>query len=89
MEHLVRLGEIRIAKSMGDIAEENRIRKLHVSEFGFVLLPMLEKVIEKYESDRARYPDFKSFLPEIFSSLHQLQPADIDALVKAATPLNP
>ncbi|EDM34021.1 hypothetical protein PBAL39_17159 [Pedobacter sp. BAL39] len=89
VEHLVRLGEIRIAKSMGDIAEENRIRKLHVSEFGFVLLPMLEKVIEKYESDRARYPDFKSFLPEIFSSLHQLQPADIDALVKAATPLNP
>lgn len=84
IEHLVRLGEIRIAKSMGDTVEENRLRKMHTSEFGFVLLPVLEEVILAYENDRQRYPDFKSFLPEIFSRIHQLSPANIDTL--AANP---
>lgn len=81
IEHLVRLGEIRIAKAIGDKVEEARIRKLHTSEFGFVLLPLLEKKITEYESNRSKYPDFKSFLPEIFKTLHRLTPKDIDAMV--------
>lgn len=82
IEHLVRLGEIRIARAIGDKAEENRIRKLHTNEFGFVLLPYLEKKITEYENNRKKYPDFKSFLPEIFKVLHQLKPADIDEMLQ-------
>lgn len=82
IEHLVRLGEIRVAKEIGDKAEEARVRKLHTSEFGFVLLPLLEKKITAYEKNRSKYPDFKSFLPEIFKMFHKLTPKDVDAMVE-------
>jgi len=82
IEHLVRLGEIRIAVAMGDEKEANRLRKMHVNEMGFILLPMLENLVVGYESDHAKYSDFKSFLPVIFESLHRLTPQDIDKLVQ-------
>jgi hypothetical protein len=75
------LGEIRIAKAIGNKLEEVRIRNLHTNEFKFVLLPLLEKKVYEYENNRAKYPEFKSFLPEIFEALHQLKPADIDELL--------
>ncbi len=81
-EHLVRLGEIRTAKLVGDAEEENRLRKEHTITMGFVLLPFLENLIISYETDRKKYPDFKSFLPVIFESLHALKPEDIDKLIK-------
>ncbi|QNF34429.1 DUF4932 domain-containing protein [Adhaeribacter swui] len=86
IEHLVRLGEIRVTKMVGDKTEVNRLRKLHIDEFHFVLLPLLEKKIAAYESNRSKYPDFKSFLPELFQTLHQLKPTDIDALLKKKMP---
>ena len=81
IEHLVRLGEIRIAVAMGDTTEAMRLRKMHVNQFKFGLLPLLEKTITEYEKQRATYPDFKSFLPEIFKTLHRLTPADVDGMV--------
>ncbi|WP_281233199.1 DUF4932 domain-containing protein [Flavobacterium gelatinilyticum] len=81
-EHLVRLGEIRTAKLMNDTVEEERLRKEHTVTLGFVLLPFLEEIIVKYESDRKTYPDFKSFLPVIFESLETLKPEDIDKLIQ-------
>lgn len=80
-EHLVRLGEIRTAKLMNDQAEEDRLRKEHAVTMGFVLLPFLENLALQYESDRKKYPDFRSFLPVIFEALSSLKPADIDALI--------
>jgi len=81
VEHLVRLGEIRIALAMKDTAEANRLRNLHIKSFGFVLLPLLEKKMEVYEANRDRYPNFNSFLPEIFLVFHSLTPKDVDNLV--------
>ena len=81
IEHLIRLGEIRVARAMKDNAEEDRLRKMHVQEFGFVLIPLLEKQIEKYESDHLRYPDFNSFLTVLFEYLHSLKPVNVDALI--------
>jgi Domain of unknown function (DUF4932) len=83
IEHLVRLGEIRTARAMGNKEEETRLRTLHTKTFGFILLPILEQKITEYENNRKRYPNFKSFLPEIFKLLHGLKPKNIDALVKA------
>lgn len=82
IEHLVRLGEIRVAKAMGDREEESRLRKMHTQEFRFVLLPILEKNILEYENDRLTYPDFKSFLPRLFNMLETLSPDHINAMVK-------
>ncbi|MDN3658142.1 DUF4932 domain-containing protein [Ferruginibacter paludis] len=81
IEHLVRLGEIRIARSMGDDKEEQRVRKLHVTQFKFILLPLLEKKIAEYENNRTLYPTFKSFLPEILNMFHELKPTDIDQIL--------
>lgn len=87
IEHLVRLGEIRIARFMKDKSEEERLRKMHVNELGFILLPFLENEIEKYENNRKQFLTFASFLPNLFQSLHKLKPTDIDALVQKYTPL--
>jgi len=81
IEHLVRLGEIRISVAMSDQDEATRLRKLHVNEFKFALLPFLEKTIIGFETDRSKYPDFKTFLPEIFKALHNLKPSDVDQMV--------
>jgi len=81
-EHLVRLGEIRTAISMGDEREAARLRKMHVREMGFILIPMLEKLAAIYESDRLKYPDFKRFLPVIFEALHHLKPGEVDDLIR-------
>jgi hypothetical protein len=81
IEHLVRLGEIRVAAAMGDEKEAMRLRKLHINGFKFALLPLLEKVIIGFENDRTKYPDFKSFLPEICKALHNLKPSDVDEML--------
>jgi hypothetical protein len=85
IEHLVRLGEIRIAVAMDDNAEAMRLRKLHINQFKFVLLPLLEKQIAQYEQNRLKYPRFKDFLPVLFKALHKLKPADIDRMVAATS----
>lgn len=67
---------------MGDAEEENRLRKGQTITMGFVLLPFLENLIILYETDRKKYPDFKSSLPVIFESLDALKPENIDKLIK-------
>ena len=81
IEHLVRLGEIRTAHILKNYREEQRLRRLHIGQFGFVLIPFLEKQILRYEANRKTYKSFENFLPEILKSLHGLKPADIDRLV--------
>jgi len=88
IEHLVRLGEIRVALSMHNDAEAARLRNLHGKQFKFILLPMLEQKMEYYESNRDKYPDFNSFLPEIFTVFHSLSPKEIDELVNKSQGIN-
>jgi len=78
IEHLVRLGEIRIAVSMRNEKEAGRLRSLHIGEYNCVLLPLLEEEIVRYETNRAKYPTFESYLPELVKFLHNITPKTID-----------
>ena len=82
VEHIVRLGEIRVAESMHDATEANRLRSVHVKQARFVLIPLLEEKIKVYEANRKQYPDFNSFLPELLKVFHELTPEKVDGLVK-------
>lgn len=83
IEHLVRLGEIRVAVAMQDNAEAERLRQTHIRESHFVLLPLLEEKIREYEQHRDRYKTFADFLPELLTVFHQLKPGEVDQLVTA------
>jgi hypothetical protein len=72
IEHLVRLAEIRVAVLMKDPAQADYLRKLHIGEYGCVLLPLLEDKIKEYEQDRKLYPGFKQYLPVLVAYLHSL-----------------
>ncbi|MBG6235673.1 hypothetical protein IWX76_002241 [Pedobacter sp. CAN_A7] len=86
-EHLVRLGEIRIALAMGNAQEADRLRKLHVEEQYFVLLPLLEKEIVVYEADRVKYLSFENYLPRLVSYFRSLTPEQVSAqFLKYNTP---
>jgi len=78
IEHLVRLGEIRIAVSMHNTKEADRLRKLHIGEYNCVLIPLLEDKIQEYENNRTKYPTFESYLPVLMDYFHSLSPEIID-----------
>ncbi|WP_316828936.1 DUF4932 domain-containing protein [Pedobacter miscanthi] len=77
-EHLVRLGEIRIAASNGNNKEADHLRNLHIGEYSCILIPLLEEKITTYETNRVKYPTFESYLPEMISFLHNLTPETIN-----------
>lgn len=81
IEHLIRLGEIRIALAMKDPEEAERLRRLHIGDDKCVLIPLLEDKIKDYEKNRMMYPTFESYLPVMLSYLHSLTPADINKQV--------
>lgn len=81
IEHLVRLGEIRTALSIGNTIEAERLRKVHIGEYKCVLIPLMEAEIVKYEKNRSRYPTFESYLPELVAWFHQLTPEKVDQQV--------
>ncbi len=80
-EHIVRLGEIRIATAMGNTKEVERLREQHIEKMHFLLLPALEELSETYENDPDTYPNYTVFIPRILSYLEQLEPADIEQLI--------
>ena len=85
IEHLVRLGEIRIAVSAGNKKEADRLRSLHIGEYNCVLLPLLEEKIMEYENNRRAYPTYERYVPELVKFLHTLTPEIVnDQLLKFA-----
>lgn len=83
IEHLVRLGEIRIAEYMKDTRKANALRQLHIGAYHFVFMPALEEKIKVYEHNRQRYPNFSAFLPELLSVFETFTPAQVDEALKA------
>lgn len=82
IEHLVRLGEIRIAVSVKNEKEAERLRKLHIGEYNCVLIPLLEAKIVEYEHNHKKYPDFKSYVPVLIEYIHGFTPDIIDEQVR-------
>lgn len=68
-EHLVRTGEIRIALANGNPQLAEKLRKQHIKENSFVLIPDFEKKMEEYERNRKKYKSFKDFVPELITVL--------------------
>ena len=78
IEHLVRLGEIRIAVAVGNPKEADRLRAIHIGEYNCVLLPLLEGKIIEYENNRKDFPTYERYLPELVKFLHTLTPESVN-----------
>ncbi|WP_291722765.1 DUF4932 domain-containing protein [Bernardetia sp.] len=76
-EHLVRLGEIRIAKAM-KTQDLDAMRKTNINENGFILLPEAEELILKYENNRDKYATFQDFIPILINQLETFNKQQID-----------
>jgi hypothetical protein len=67
-EHLVRLGEIRLAERSGQHEWAIELRKKHTKDLNFIFLPELEEKIKLYEQDET-IESFEAYLPELLSVL--------------------
>jgi hypothetical protein len=82
-EHVVRLGEIRIAEKMGDKDRANRLRNSYIKNKKFVIIPLLEKKVVEYENNPQKYPTFRAFLPELLAVFDTLTIEERDKLLVA------
>ena len=81
-EHLVRLGEIRLADRSGDLKWSKELRSEHTNRLHFVFMPELEDAILMYEADSI-HGTFEEYLPELFRSLDNLSSETIDHRITA------
>lgn len=70
-EHLVRLGEIRIAEATGERSTAQDLREYHIGQKHFIYLPQLEEKILEYENNRLKYPTFGDFFPQLLMALQE------------------
>lgn len=78
IEHLVRLGEIRIAETMNDSKLADALRRLHIQEEKHIFIPALEEKIKEYEENRDKYASFTSFIPELLTVFENFTPEKVD-----------
>jgi hypothetical protein len=83
-EHVVRLGEIRIAQKMGSQDRESRLRQSYIKNKKFVFIPKLEKKMLEYENNPQKYPTFKAFLPELLTVFDTITLEERDKLLMEA-----
>lgn len=76
-EHIVRLGEIRIAERMGLHQESERLRQLYIQDKKFIYLPHLLETIKRYENDDVSYRTFGDFVPVLIESLKKIDTTKI------------
>lgn len=81
-EHLVRLGEIRLAERSGDKIWAKELRQLHTNQLDFIFLPEFEEQIIKYEGDIS-YESFEAYLPELLKVLDDFNSATINDRITA------
>ena len=67
-EHLVRLGEIRLAERSGNEKWAEELRKYHIKELNFIFLPQFEAKIKEYEQNDS-FKSFEKFLPNLLKEL--------------------
>lgn len=74
VEHLVRLGEIRISEAMDNKTNAKLLRENYTKNKSFIYLPLLERKIVEYENNRDKYSTFEEFLPELIKAFSEIQP---------------
>lgn len=75
-EHIVRLGEIRLAERSGNTEWAEELRQYHTEDLNFIFLPEFEKAIKMYENDDS-FKTFEAFLPRLLNTLNDLNPEKI------------
>ncbi len=70
-EHIVRTGEIRIALADNNQKLAESLKKQHMNDYSFVLIPEFEKKMEVYENNRKKYQSFKDFVSELLNVLDE------------------
>ncbi|GAB2566050.1 DUF4932 domain-containing protein [Spirosoma areae] len=70
-EYVVRAGEIRIARTMGNEADAKAVETQNAN---WRYLPHFVAQLKHYEQNRKRYPTFAAFFPTLLASLSELKP---------------
>ena len=83
-EHIVRLGEIRLAERSGNEKWANELRKHHTEDLNFVFLPEFETKIKEYERN-ASYNSFEEFLPNLLKVLDNFDSNKIKSRINKST----
>jgi len=82
-EHLVRLGEIRLAERSGNKEWAQELRNHHTHQLSFIFLPEFEQKIIEYENN-PDYKSFEEFLPELLGTLESFDAEEIRKRIKKA-----
>ncbi len=77
-EHLVRIGEIKIAARMGNQDFVIEYRKRCVEDRGFIYFEIIEQLFEKYEKNRSSYKTINDFIPDLVQELKRKLPNNDD-----------
>ena len=80
-EHLVRLGEIRLAERSGNEKWAEELRKYHTKELNFIFLPQFEAKIKEYEQNDS-FKSFEQFLPNLLKELDYFDSEKIKNLIQ-------
>lgn len=77
IEHIVRLGEIRIAHALNNSVRADQIRNEYVKKRQFIYIPFLEKSIQTYEKNRDKYKSFEDYFPELLKVFQNIDVSNI------------
>ncbi|GAA4279579.1 DUF4932 domain-containing protein [Aquimarina mytili] len=83
-EHLVRLGEIRLAERSGNKKWADELRKYHTEKLNFIFLPEFETKIKEYEGDSS-IDSFEEFLPNLLKALDSFNSEKIKKRINEST----
>ncbi len=68
-EHLVRLGELKIAQQLGNHDFVTKYRKECIEERGFIYFELIENLLLEYENNRIKYKNFEDFIPKLVQNI--------------------
>ncbi len=76
-EHLVRLGEIRIAERSDETLLSKNLREEYIKSRKFIFLPELEQKIKEYETSD-KYATFESYIPILMTTFESFSPEEVN-----------
>ena len=68
-EHLVRVGEIKIAKRMGNNEFVSQYRTDCINNRGFIYFELVENIFTKFENNRSNFESIDDFIPELVNQM--------------------